>query len=251
METDWWRSFFSGNWLDVQRNVRSGRTSQEVEFLQRNLHLTAGCRVLDVPCGNARLAIPLAGRGCRVTGVDITATLLQEAQSVSQEADLDLELVETDMRDLPWTERFDAAVCFWGSFGYFDDEGNKRFLEAVHRALKPGSRFALDIVNVAETILPKLQPRSWSKVGETLVMEERTFRHVESRIDCEWTLVADGVSETKSTSMRVYGYRELTSLFSEVGFEVCGAFSSLDDDPYELGRRGFFIVEKGVPDERA
>ena len=252
METDWWRSFFSGNWLDVQRNVRSGRTSQEVEFLQRNLHLTAGCRVLDVPCGNGRLAIPLAERGCRVTGVDITATLLQEAQFVSQEANLDLELVETDMRDLPWSERFDAAFCFWGSFGYFDDEGNKGFLEAVHRALKPGSRFALDLANIAETILPKLQPRSWSKVGETLVLEERTYRHVESRIDCEWTLVADGVSETKTTSMRVYGYRELTSLFSEVGFEVCGAFSSLDDDPYELGRRGYFIVEKrSIPHEKA
>ena len=62
METDWWKSFFSGNWLDVQRNTRSDRTLQEVEFLQRNLDLTAGCRVLDAPCGNGRLAIPLAER---------------------------------------------------------------------------------------------------------------------------------------------------------------------------------------------
>ena len=145
-----------------------------------------------------------------------------------------------------------GVLFLLGSFGYFDDEGNRGFLEAVHRALKPGSRFALDLANIAETILPKLQPRSWSKVGETLVLEERTYRHVESRIDCEWTLVADGVSETKSTSMRVYGYRELTSLFSEVGFEVCEAFSSLDDDPYELGRRGYFIVEKrSIPHEKA
>ena len=97
-------------------------------------------------------------------------------------------------------------------------------------------------------MLPKLQPRSWSKVGETLVLEERTYRHEESRIDCEWTLVANGVSETKTTSMRVYGYRELTSLFSEVGFEVCGAFASLEDEPYELGRRAFFTVEKRIPE---
>ena len=91
----------------------------------------------------------------------------------------------------------------------------------------------------------------WSKVGETLVTEERTYRHEESRIDCEWTLVAHGVSETKTTSMRVYGYRELTSLFSEVGFEVSGAFSSLEDEPHELGRRGFFIAEKEAPNEQA
>ena len=148
-----------------------------------------------MPCGNGRLAIPLAERGYKVTGVDITTVLLQEAQSASQEANLDLELVETDMRDLSWIETFDAAFCFWGSFGYFDDDGNRRFLEAVHRTLKTDSRFALDIPNVAETILPRLQFRGWSKAGETVVLEDTNYRHVESRIDTEWTLVANGISE--------------------------------------------------------
>lgn len=243
MSTEWWTTFFSGNWLDVQRNMRAGRTSKEVNFLVRVLNLKPGCRILDVPCGNGRLAIPLAERGYKVTGVDITTILLQEAQSASQGANLGLELVETDMRDLSWIETFDAAFCFWGSFGYFDD-GNRRFLEAVHRTLKTGSKFALDIPNVAETILPRLQIRSWSKVGGTTVLEDIKYRHTESRIDTEWTLVANGISETKTSSMRVYGFRELTFLFSEVGFEVCDTFSSLDCEPYELGRRAYFIVRK-------
>ncbi len=244
MTAEWWNTFFAGNWLDVQREARAGRTSDEVDFLARVLDLEPGSRVLDVPCGNGRLAIPLAERGCRVTGVDITTALLQEARSASEEANLDLELAETDMRDLPWTERFDGAFCFWGSFGYFDDGGNRRFLEAVHRALKTDGRFALDIPNVAETILPRLEPRSWSKVGETIVLEDRNYRHVEGRIDCDWTLIADGVTETRTSSMQVYGYRELTLLFSEVGFDVCDAYSSLDGEPYELGKRAFFVVRK-------
>ena len=244
MSTEWWSTCFAGNWLDVQRNMRAGRTSAEVDFLDRALNLEPGCRVLDVPCGNGRLAIPLAERGYNVTGVDITTVLLQEAQSASQEANLGLELVETDMRDLSWTETFDAAFCFWGSFGYFDDDGNRRFLEAVHRALKTDSRFALDIANVAETILPRLQRRRWSKVGETVVLEDTNYRHTESRIDTEWTLIANGISETKTSSMRVYGFRELTCLLSEVGFEVCDTFSSLDCEPYKLGRRAYFIVRK-------
>ena len=114
----------------------------------------------------------------------------------------------------------------------------------MHRALKANGRFALDIPNVAETLLPKLELRSWSKAGETLVLEERNYRHEEARIDCDWTLIADGVTETRTSSMRVYGFRELTLLFSEVGFEVCDAFSSLDCEPYELGRRAFFVVRK-------
>ena len=166
--------------------MRAERTSEEIDFLVRVLNLKPGCRVLDVPCGNGRLAIPLAERGYKVTGVDITTILLQEAQSASQGANPGLELVETDMRDLSWIETFDAAFCFWGSFGYFDDDGNRRFLEAVHRTLKTGSRFALDIPNVAETILPRLQLRSWSKVGETTVLEDIKYRHAESRIFSAW-----------------------------------------------------------------
>ena len=241
---EWWTTFFAGNWLDVQRNVRAERTSNEVAFLERSLNLTPGCRILDVPCGNGRLALPLAERGYRVTGVDITKAVLQEALSTSREANLELELRESDMRDLPWTETFDAAFCFWGSFGYFDDDGNRQFLEAVHRALKTDSRFALDVPNLAEHLLARPQHRSWSKKGETLVLESLTYSHTDSRAESEWTLIRNGVSETKTTSIRVYGFRELTSLFSEVGFEVCETFSSLHSEPYELGRRAYFIVRK-------
>ena len=201
--------FFAGNWLDVQRNVQAQRTSDEVAFLERTLDLTPGCRILDVPCGNGRLALPLAERGYRITGVDITKVLLKEALSTSREANLDLELRESDMRDLPWTETFDAAFCFWGSFGYFDDDGNRQFLEAVHRALKTDSRFALDVSNLAEHLLPRSQHRSWSKKGETLVLENM-YRHTESRVESEWTLSKRSF-ETKTTSLRrppLYGYTD-------------------------------------------
>ena len=114
----------------------------------------------------------------------------------------------------------------------------------MHRALKTGSRFALDVPNLAEHLLPRSQHRSWSKKGETLVLESLTYRHTESRVESEWTLIRNGASETKTTSIRVYGFRELTLLFSELGFEVGEAFSSLDSEPYELGRRAYFIVRK-------
>ncbi len=117
-------------------------------------------------------------------------------------------------------------------------------MDAGHQPLKAGARFALDVPNIAETILPRLELPSWTKVGETFVLEERNYRHVESRIDSEWTLVGNGISETRTSSMRVYGFRELSLLFLEVGFEVCDAFSSLDCEPYELGRRAYLVVRK-------
>ena len=40
-----------------------------------------GARVLDLGCGSGLLSIVLAGRGCRVTGVDFSADMLAQARN--------------------------------------------------------------------------------------------------------------------------------------------------------------------------
>ncbi len=234
---EWWSTFFSGLWLEVQRAYGAEKAEEEAAFAERTLRLPDGATVLDVPCGNGRLSVELAARGHRVTGVDLTKPLLAEARAVADERGLSVEWEHRDMRDLPWSERFDAALCFWGSFGYFDDEGNRAFLEALHRALRPGGRVLIDVPNVAEGILPKYEPRGWWRAGDVLVIEERTWDHERSRIDVEWTLVRDGEHERKTTSLRVYTYRELASLLRGIGFAEISGCSSLDGAPFELGGR--------------
>lgn len=192
--------------------------------------------MLDAPCGNGRLSIPLAKRGYVITGVDITDVLVEEARASSQ--GMDVEIVKSDMRELPWTGTFDAAFCLWGSFGYFDDVGNRRFLEQTHRSLKSEAKFVLDIPNIAETLLPRLQNETESEIGQTHVVEKHSYRHEESRFEIEWTLTKQGISETKTTSMRVYGFREAVNLFDEARFSLWDTFSSLEGDPYELRSSG-------------
>ena len=62
------------------------------------------------------------------------------------------------MRDLPWLGEFGGAVCFWSSFGYFDEQGNADFLRAVSNALKPGARFLLDTPWL-KLAFPRWRPR--------------------------------------------------------------------------------------------
>lgn len=236
-QAEWWESFFGGLWLDVQRQAwTEEQTRAEADFIEELLQLKPPARVLDVPCGEGRLSIELASRGYQVTGVDITLPLLEDAQRRAAERQLEIVWQHRDMRDLPWQEEFDAAFCFWGSFGYFDDEGNADFLKAVFRALKPGGRFLVE-THIAETLLPRFQERDWGRVGDTFVLQERTYDHLGGRIDAGWTLLREGRTEKRSSSIRLYTYRELCQLLRQAGFEKCEGYETLTQEPFKLGSR--------------
>jgi SAM-dependent methyltransferase len=241
---EWWETFFSGLWLDVQRVFKVAQTASEADFIQRVLKLPPGGAVLDVPCGEGRLSLELAARGYRATGVDITKAVLEDARRVAAERRLDVAWQRRDMRDLPWQEAFDGAYCFWGSFGYFDDAGNKAFLAAVARALKPGGRFLIDMRNIAESLLPVFQERDWWQAGEVRVLEERRYDHVRSRIETDWTLIAAGRVESKTGSIRVYTYREICELLAATGFTNFDAYGTLSGEAFKLGRRLYLVAVK-------
>lgn len=242
-QKEWWEGFFSGLWLDVQREVKTDeQTRVEADFIQNVLQLVPQSKVLDVPCGEGRHSIELASRGYQVTGVDITLPFLNEAQRKATEQQLEIVWEHRDMRDLPWEEEFDGAFCFWGSFGYFDDNGNADFLKAVSRVLKPGGKFLLD-THITETLLSKLlQERGWKRVGSALVLEERHYDYVCSRTDTKWTLVQDGRMFEKSTSIRLYTYRELCQLLERFGFAGFEGYGSLSEEPFQLGSPRLYLV---------
>jgi len=244
MPAEWWQGFFSGLWLDVQRRFRAERTPAEADFIERVLQLRPQAQVLDVPCGEGRLSLELASRGYRLTGVDITPAVLEDARSKAAERNLQITWEQRDMRDLPWEGRFDGAFCFWGSFGYFDDAGNAQFLRAVARAPRPGARFVIDLPNLAEALLPRMREHDWWQVGDTLILEDRRYDHVRGCIAVEWTFVQDGKVEKKPSSMRVYTYREMCRLLEEAGFAQCEAYSSLDGEPFQLGKRVYLVATK-------
>ncbi|MDQ2921688.1 MAG: methyltransferase domain-containing protein [Acidobacteriota bacterium] len=89
MQTNWWENFFHGIALDFWRAAISDeQTRAEADFINNQLQLPVGAKVLDVPCGNGRLSIELGAFGFDLTGVDIAVEFLEEAKRKSQLAGL-------------------------------------------------------------------------------------------------------------------------------------------------------------------
>jgi 2-polyprenyl-3-methyl-5-hydroxy-6-metoxy-1,4-benzoquinol methylase len=216
---NWWENYFQGvavtMWLQALPAEHSRR---EAERLTSLLAVPPGAEILDVPCGGGRLALPLAERGYRLTGVDWSAEFLDHARS--HDALQQVAWEQRDMRDLPWSGRFDAAFCIGNSFGYLDDEGNAAFLRAVRAALKPGGRFVMETPMVVENLLHHLRPRPWWKVGDTYLLVENQYDAAQTRLDIEYTFVTNGKVDVRRGSHRAYSCRELTDLLRESGFEV-------------------------------
>jgi SAM-dependent methyltransferase len=234
--TEWWQEMFElSPWQAVQLGWESLEDSdRHADLIVRATGLEPGMRVLDVPCGTGRIARRLAARGFDAVGADITERFLDEARAVG------LTVEHADMRELSFENEFDVVVCMWGSFGYFDREGDLQQARSASRALKPGGRYLID-TQCLETLLPIFSEDGWFEGNGVYVLQRRTYVPGTGRVETDWTLVRDGASVVQRSSIRVYSLHELTDLLSEAGFT---GFTALDDelDPLRLGSHRLWLI---------
>lgn len=224
------------------------QTARETNYIESlldvDLLMGGGARLLDVPCGNGRIALELARRGHHVTGIDLAPAAIQRAQQDAAAHVLKGSLTYRvgDMRDLPPTGDVDGAYCLWESFGYFDDDGNRAFLDALARALRPGGKLMLD-THVLESLLPRLARREWTELSDsTLVLEERGYDHETGSMTRRWRVIADGQVEHSTLSIRIYSYRELVALLEAAGFAACTGYQWMSIAPFVPGTNRLVMV---------
>jgi SAM-dependent methyltransferase len=241
----WWQTFFSGLILDMWRAAMSPeQTRTEADFLQRVLAPPEKAKVFDVPCGTGRLALELARRGFRTTGVDIAEPYVRDADAQAKQENLKAEFYHRDMRELPWVGEFDAGFCMGNSFGYMDDDANAALLKTLARCLKPRARFVLNCGYVFECLGPNFQERRWYKVGDIYTMSQAKFDFVNSRLESEYTLIRDGKVEVKPATARMYSCRELLELLTQAGFTEIQVWGGMNGEAPKLGCPGLYFTAK-------
>lgn len=78
--------------------------------------IPAGAKVLDVACGAGQTALPLARKGCKVTGLDVATNLVEEARKRAQAENLPVQFDDGDAEQLPYDdESFDVVFSLIGA----------------------------------------------------------------------------------------------------------------------------------------
>ena len=102
-----------------------------------------GGAVLDAGCGTGDTALFLAGRGCRVTGLDFLEEPIRRARQKAAERGVPVTFLVKDALTLKdWPERFDNVIDS-GLFHVLSDEDRQRYVDGLGTVLKPGGRLFL------------------------------------------------------------------------------------------------------------
>jgi len=215
---EWFEEFFGGLYAEVMPRVfDDGATLEQVRVIKKLLRLRKGQRVLDIPCGMGRLTIPMAKTGCKLTGVDLMQPYIARAKRRAADEDLDIEFISGDMRRIDFDNVFDAAINWFGSFGYFSDAENLIFCKRVLKALKPGGSFLVETMNKS-WLLSHFRSEGKHKIGDIEIEKRHRWDANTSRVEATWTFRKGRTIEKRTMKIKLLNGTGIRALLRAAGF---------------------------------
>lgn len=238
--------FFNDDYLGAYRETISPENAAvEAAFVHRVLQLTRDAEVLDLCCGHGRHAVILALTGLRVTGLDLSDAYLERAAAIAAEVGVDLPLVLSDMRQLPFEGRFDAVINLFTSFGYLNsDVEDMKVLHQVAKALKPGGQFLIDLINREWVVSNYVRDERKEAPNGTVYQERREIDFLHSRINNSfWVTAPDGTTHhTDGLTIRLYSLTELVRMLDAAGLVYRAVYGGYEMERYGVETRRMIVV---------
>lgn len=224
---------------------------EEVDQLLELLPIPAGARVLDMACGPGRHALELARRGYRVTGVDSTPVLLEEARRRAAAEALEIVFRLEDMRTFHQPGAFDAAINMYTAFGYFEDPAeNQQALTNLAEALVPGGQLLMELAG-KEVVARIFQKHNWTEIDGDFFLVERSLNEDWSLMVLRWMRFSAEANHNYSLAEYavrhwLYSAVELKAMLSKAGFTQVQVYGSLGGIPYDEHAQRLVLVAAKV-----
>jgi ubiquinone/menaquinone biosynthesis C-methylase UbiE len=199
--------------LDDSHGVASRVTTErnlQITWLWQKLNLRPDVQILDVTCGPGLYAVELARRGCQVTGIDFSSTSITYANKLAfdQGVATKCTFIEQDVRQMNCHESsFDIALFLYGELATFSKDEAQSLLAQIARALKPGGKLCLELLN-----------QDW--VDKRLSIERYNIVHLDT-----------GELAQIYLHDQTYAIGTMTDMLKQAGFEAIDTYPSWDELP--------------------
>jgi SAM-dependent methyltransferase len=191
--------------------------------------------VVELAVGNGRAAIPVTQAiGRTVIGIDRSPAMLAKARVAAEQAGIELELREQDMRELSLEEPAALIYCPFRSLLHLPTWADRRrVFERVAASLQPGGRFAWNVFAFDHAIAARLDGQHQEDPSPHAV----SYSVGENRIDL--TLDAGG-----SVSLWWATKNEWLGLIDVAGLEVEALYGWFDKRPFDDESREYVWVTR-------
>ncbi|MCC5931903.1 MAG: class I SAM-dependent methyltransferase [Cyclobacteriaceae bacterium] len=242
---EWFGEWFDSPYYHIlykNRDVEEARYF--INQLGNYLHFSPEDHILDLACGKGRHSIYLNSKGLKVTGLDLSARNIEEANRYANE---NLHFFVHDMRQ-PWhRSAYDYILNLFTSFGYFDtDQENVMAVAAAAESLKSDGKMVIDFLN-PYTVVHNLVP-------EEIKLIEGIEFHIKKWLSDDNYIVKDIQFTDKGSyyhfqeKVKAIRKKDFKRYFEQAGLEIeklSGDYDLNDYIPDESDRM-IFILKKVV-----
>lgn len=221
-----------------------GQTRHYVEDIPFYLRQVRTFRdpVLELACGTGRVTIPIAERGHRVTGLDVSEPMLAVAKEKAKARGVDIEWVRADCRDFSLGRRYAFVLLPFNSISHLHDLASlEACFRRVQEHLAEGGRFVIDMFNPRLGILLRDPSRRYPVVeyddpdgrGVVTITESNVYDAASQVNRIKWNYQIGGRSErTVENNMRIFFPQELDALLRYNGFSIEAKYGDYEETPF-------------------
>jgi SAM-dependent methyltransferase len=211
-------------------------------------------QILELCCGSGRLTIPLAKEGLKITGVDNSKSMLEQAKIKADKENLNIHFIEADIRKLDIPSTFDLIYIPFNSIHHlYENQDLFDTLNVVEKHLKDDGLFIFDCFNpniqyITEAEKGKHKIAEYMTTDERKVMIEQTMKY-ESKTQVnriEWHyFINDMFHSVQNLDMRMYFPQELDTYLKYSGFTILHKFGNFDEDAFDdNAEKQIFVCHK-------
>jgi SAM-dependent methyltransferase len=164
---------FDDNVAEIYRNIERGDEVVAVAFLEQ---LAGHGPALELAIGAGRIALPLAARGIRVDGIDISPAMV--AQLRNKPGGKEVSVIVGDFADVPVADNYNLIFVVWNSlFNLLTQDDQVRCFQNVARHLTEEGSFVVEAY--VPTFLCRLRSDQYVDTEAILVDEVKldVLRH--------------------------------------------------------------------------